>query len=264
MSEEVLIVEDHPDGREGVRRLTLNRPERRNALSAELVDALIGALHDADQSKDIRALVLRGAGDRAFCAGGDLAGNMAGDGFLDMHYQRGQFAELLRAFRRMKTPSVAEVNGYALGGGFGLLLCCDLAVASDMTEMGTPEIKRGLFPMMIARLVYEHVPAKAANRLVLFGDKINGKEAVELGILNETVSPEELESKALEYAQRLAALSSSVIGLGRRAIYRQRDLSFDDALAFMQDQLTLNLQTEDAAEGVTAFFSKRDPVWKGK
>ncbi len=202
--------------------------------------------------------------DGAHGARGDLAGKMAGDGFLEMHYERGQFADLLRCFRRLRTPIIAAVNGYALGGGFGLMLSCDLVVAVDDAEMGTPEIKRGLFPMMIARLVYENMPNKAANRLVLFGDKVSGEETVNLGIVNEIVPRSAFEAKTLEYAARLADLSPAVLGLGKRAVHRQRDLSFDDALAFMQDQLTLNLQTEDAAEGITAFFSKRDPEWKGR
>lgn len=247
----------------GVRTLTLNRPERRNALSPDLVKAVIVALQDADAAEDVRAVVITGAGEKAFCAGGDL-GAPSGEGFLGMHEDRGTFAELLKTFRRMRTPTVAAVNGMALGGGFGLVLACDFAVAAKSAELGTPEVKRGLFPMMIARLIYEQLPRKQANELVLFGEKIGAARAEALGVVNEVVADEEVLPRALEYARRVAALSPAVVGLGRRAIYRQMDMPFDAALSHLHDQLTLNLQTEDAAEGITAFFEKRDPVWKGR
>lgn len=247
----------------GVRTLTLNRPERRNALSPDLVKALNSALQQADNDPSVRAVVIAGAGEKAFCAGGDL-GAPSGEGFLGMHEDRGSFAELLKTFRHMKTPTVAAVNGMALGGGFGIVLACDFAVAAASAQLGTPEVKRGLFPMMIARLIYEQLPRKQANELVLFGEKIDAKRAETLGVVNEVVSDEQVLERALEYARRVASLSSAVVGLGRRAIYRQMDMPFDAALAHLHDQLTLNLQTEDAAEGITAFFEKRDPVWKGR
>lgn len=263
MSDQVLLIEDAPDGVEGVRLLTLNRPKRRNALSPELVRTLALALRAADTDEDVRAVVITGAGEKAFSAGGDL-GAPAGDGFLGMHEERGAFAELLKTFRRLKTPTVAAVNGMALGGGFGLVLACDLAVASSEASLGTPEIKRGLFPMMIGRLVYETLPRKAANELVLFGECIDAERAREIGAVNRVVAPGEVRAAALKLAGRIASLSPAVLGLGRRALYRQLDMPHDAALDHLHDQLTLNLQMEDAAEGVTAFFEKRDPVWKGR
>lgn len=256
---DVLLTED----KEGIRVLTMNRPERRNALSPDLVQTLVVKLREADDDKTVRAIVLTGAGDKAFCAGGDL-GAPSGEGFLGMHEDRGGFAELLVTFRRMKTPVVAAVNGMALGGGFGLVLACDLAVCASDAQLGTPEVQRGLFPMMIARLIYEQLPRKAANALVLFGEKIDGARAAELGVVNEAVEKSAVLDVALQYAARVAALSPAVIGLGRRAVFRQMDMPFDAALSHLHDQLTLNLQTEDAAEGITAFFEKRDPQWKGR
>ena len=256
---EVLLSDDDA----GVRTLTLNRPERRNALSPDLVKALIQGLQQADDDREVRAVVITGAGEKAFCAGGDL-GAPSGEGFLGMHEDRGSVAELLKTFRRMKTPTIAAVNGMALGGGFGIVLACDFAIAAESAQLGTPEVKRGLFPMMIARLIYEQLPRKQANELVLFGEKIDAKRAEALGVVNEVARDEDVLARANEYAKRIAALSPAVIGLGRRAIYRQLDMPFDAALSHLHDQLTLNLQTEDAAEGITAFFEKRDPVWKGR
>ena len=262
--DDILLQEDEAGGHAGVRQLTLHRPERRNALSPALIDALIDALATADADDAVRALVITGHGPRAFCAGGDLSGGMLGDGFLGMHAVRGRFADLLRTFRRLKTPTVAAVRGLALGGGLGLVLACDLAVASDDAKLGTPEIKRGLFPMMIARSIYEHVPRKAANALVLLGETVRGARAVEYGLVNEVVPDVEVLARACALAGQLADLSPAVLGLGRRALARQSDLGFDAALSMLHDQLTLNLQLDDAAEGVSAFFEKRDPVWKGR
>jgi enoyl-CoA hydratase/carnithine racemase len=259
----ILLTDDH----DGVRTLTLNRPERRNALSPELVEALTAALHAADDDKNVRAIVLAGAGDgekQAFCAGGDLGGGLVGDGFFEQHLARGSFAELLLVLRRLKKPTVAAVHGLALGGGLGLVLSCDLAIAAEDARMGTPEVKRGLFPMMIAAVIDEVLPRKAAMELMLLGGEVQGARAVELGIVNRVVPRADVRAEAHALAKRLASLSPAVLSLGRRAVLLQRDMPFEQKLAFLRDQLTLNLQLEDAAEGVSAFLEKRDPQWKGR
>jgi enoyl-CoA hydratase len=259
----ILLVEDAPQGRAHTRLLTLNRPERRNALSPELVMALTDAVVAAGRDPAVRAVVITGAGDKAFCAGGDL-GAPSGEGFLAMHEDRGAFVALLTALRFSTKPTIAAVNGLALGGGFGIVLGCDLAVAADDAELGTPEVKRGLFPMMIARLIYETLPRRAANELVLMGEKVRGQRAVDLGIVNRVVDKAACLTAALDLATTVAALSPAALSLGRRAMMRQLDMPFDVALPYLRDQLTLNLQTEDAAEGVSAFFEKRDPVFTGR
>lgn len=263
MSADVLQIEDAPKGTGGVRLLTLNRPERRNALSPDLVAALDDALWAASDDPNVRVVVLHGAGDKAFCAGGDL-GMPSGDGFLGLHEDRGRFAQLLGTFRKIKTPTIAAVNGMALGGGFGLVLACDLAVAADTATFGTPEVKRGLFPMMIGRLIYEVLPRKAANELVLLGERISADAAAALGVVNRVVESAVLLDEALQTAGQVAQLSPAVLGLGRRALHRQLDMPHDAALGHLHDQLTLNTQLEDAAEGVSAFFEKREPKFQGR
>jgi enoyl-CoA hydratase len=262
--EQILLIEDAPKGLAGVRLVTLNRPQRRNALSPELVDALTAAVHDADKDETVRVLVFTGAGEKAFCAGGDLGSGPAADGFLAMHAARGGFTALLNALRHTRLPSVAAVNGAALGGGFGIVLACDFALASTTATLGTPELKRGLFPMMIARLIYEQIPVRAANELVYLGETWAAEKAANVGIINRVAEPAALIDDTLALAARLAAQSPAVLGLGRRAVNRQKDLAFADALAYLHTQLTLNTMTEDAMEGISAFLEKRDPQWKGR
>jgi enoyl-CoA hydratase/carnithine racemase len=164
----------------------------------------------------------------------------------------------------MKTPTVAAVNGLALGGGFGIALSCDLAVAADDARLGTPEVKRGLFPMMIAAVIDEVLPKKAAMELMLLGGEVMGPRAVELGIVNRVVARADVRAESHALARRVASMSPAVLALGKRAVHLQRDMPFEQKLAFLRDQLTLNLQLEDAAEGVSAFIEKRDPQWKGR
>ena len=262
----ILLVDD----RDGVRVLTLNRPERRNALSPELVGALNEALQSADADDCIRCIVLTGApapdGRPTFCSGGDLQGGMGNaDGFSAQHDARGGFAELLLTFRRLGTPTIAAVDGVALGGGFGLVLACDLAVAAGNARLGTPEVKRGLFPMMIAALIDEVLPRKQAMELMLTGGEFDGARALELGVVNRVVGANgSVVDEAVALARTIAAQSPAVLALGKRAVAQQREMPFEQKLLFLRDQLTLNIQLEDAAEGISAFVQKRAPVWKGR
>lgn len=243
--------------------VTIDRPERRNALSGAVVEGLIDAFETLSRRDDVRVVVLTGAGDRAFCAGGDL-GDQAADGMLAMHHGRGRFADLLLTMTRSSKPIIARVNGHALGGGFGLALSCDLAVGSTNAQFGTPEIKLGLFPMMIMAVIQRNLGRKKAMELMLTGRRIDAQEAVALGVLNYAVAPDELDAKVRELAERIAGFSPAVLRLGREAFYKTQDMGFEAALRTLHNELTINTLAEDAAEGISAFLTKREPEWKGR
>lgn len=262
MSEEQVVLTEVADN--GVARLTINRPERRNAMSGAVVAELtkqFGALSDDD---DVTVIVLTGAGDRAFCAGGDLMDQQMGGGALQMHFDRGGFAEMLLAMNRCAKPIIARVNGHALGGGFGLALNTDIVVASADATFGTPEIKVGLFPMMIMAVIARNIGRKKAMELMLTGSRISAADAVDAGVANYAVPANELDQKVDELAERVAGFSPAILKLGRQAFYKTQDMGFEEALRHLHNELTINTLAEDAAEGIMAFIGKRDPEWKGK
>lgn len=249
----------------GVARVTINRPEARNALSPAVMEGLLAAFARAAGDAEVRAVVLTGAGDQAFCAGGDLGGpGFAQKGFVERHHDRRTFADLFRAMNRLGKPLVARVRGHCLAGGFGLALGCDLVVASDDSSFGTPEVKRGLVPMMIMATIFRNVGRKKGLELLLTGDRLSAAEAERLGLINYAVPAAELDAKVDELLAKLLALSPAVLRLGRDAFYAMQDMEFERALDYLQAMLTVNLGSEDAVEGVRAFLEKREPAWKGR
>lgn len=250
----------------GICRLTLNRPQARNALSPALVEDLVHAFEDLRHSEDVRVIELTGSGESVFCAGGDLSGSgLSGDhGFLEAHQGRARFAALLKAIRHVGKPVVATVQGHALGGGFGLAMACDLIVAAEEATFGTPEIKVGLFPMIILPVLMRNIPQKKLMELILLGEKLSAQEALTHGLVNRVVPRASLRESADGLLQSLVQKSPAVLRLGRDAFYHAQDLTLDHALDHMVSQLTLNLQLEDALEGLSAFMQKRPPEWKGR
>jgi enoyl-CoA hydratase/carnithine racemase len=259
MSDEVKLEVD-----EGVGTVTIDRPSRRNALSIDTTAALREAIESCSEDDAVRVVVITGAGDAAFCAGGDLGDRSGGDGFVDMHESRGEYAELLLAMNRCKAPIIARINGHALGGGLGLALSADLAVATNEATLGTPEIKVGLFPMMVLAVMQRNVPRKDAMDMILTGRRLTADEAADIGMINDVVAPDKLDARVEERVESITDFSPAVLAMGRRAYYETQDMSFEQALRTLHRSLTINTLTEDAAEGISAFLEKRDPEWKGR
>jgi enoyl-CoA hydratase/carnithine racemase len=248
-----------------VATVTINRPQRRNAMSWTVMQGLRRAMARAGEDPEVRVVVLTGAGDAAFCAGADLGGMAGGEeGFLATHRSRGELAGLFRHMWTLGKPTLARVQGWAMAGGFGLALACDLVVASERARFGAPEIDVGLWPYMITVPLVRSMPPKKALELMLTGRVVDAAEADRLGFVTRVVPHAELDSTVDELARTLAAKSPAVTRLGRDAFYAVWDMAAEDALAHLHAMLTLTTQTEDAAEGINAFLEKRPPRWTGR
>ena len=244
--------------------VTIDRPEQRNALSADVNRGLLEALRRAAEDDEVRVVVVTGAGDRAFCAGADLGGLRPDAGAVELHRARSMFADVLRGLRALPKPVVARVNGAALAGGFGLALGCDLAVAADTATFGTTEVKVGMWPYLISAVLIEHLGPKRTMDLMLSGRRIPAGEALEWGLVNRVVPAGELDAAVDETTAELAGLSPVVLALGKESYARAAQMTRDDAMAYLAGRLDLHLQTEDATEGIAAFLQKRPPEWRGR
>jgi enoyl-CoA hydratase len=244
--------------------LTLNRPKRRNALSGELITALQTHLNSLENNKEIRAIVITGSGS-GFCSGGDLAGGMMNsDGVVAAHEGRAAFGELLLAMRKHRAIIIAAVHGDALGGGLGLATGCDLVVADAKARFGTPEIRLGLFPWVILAVLNRHVGQKRLMEMVMTGEKMSAAAALQIGLINRVVEEGTCMEEAERLASDIAGRAPIPLSLGKAAFYHVADQTFEDSIQYLNTQLSLNLMTEDAMEGVGAFLQRRAPVWKGR
>ena len=248
----------------GVATITLNDPDTRNALSPELLAGLIAAFERAQDDDDARCVVLASSHEKTFSSGANLGGFAGETPLVEKHFASERFVELFRLIAGFPKPTVCAAGGYVLAGALGIALTCDLIVASEDATFGTPEINVGTFPFMIMALIYRNVPRKKANELLLLGERFSAKEAEAAGIVNRVVPAGELDAAVREWAVKLAGASPVIMRLGKDAMRRQLDMDLDDALDYLRAQLTLALSTEDIVEGVTAFFEKRDPQWKGR
>jgi 3-hydroxypropionyl-coenzyme A dehydratase len=251
------------DVSDGVATVTLNRPEQRNALSAQLLAELVEAMKTARGDDGVRAVILTGAGDKAFCAGADLGGFAADASLVEKHFASDRFIELFWLMAELGKPTLCAANGHVLAGGMGLALSCDLVIATEAATFGTPEINVGAFPFMIMAIIYRNVPRKKVNEMLLLGERLSAEEAVQWGLINKALPADQFDTAVDDWARKLAS-KSPVMRLGHDAIYRQQDMSFGDALEYLRSQLSMALSTEDILEGVQAFFEKRDPKWKGR
>ena len=246
------------DARGAVARATINRPERRNALTWAAVGELRAAVAAARDDARVRVLVLAGAGDKAFCAGADLAGMAApGTGVLAAHDERGDLARLFVDLWSMGKPTIARVQGYALAGGFALALACDFVVAADDARFGVPEIDVGLWPFMATVPLVRSMPPKKALELMLTGRRVDAAEAERIGFVNRVVPAGGLDEAVDELAAVLATKPPGAVKLGRDSFYAAWDRSAEDALAYLHPLLTLATLSDEARERLAAFEERR-------
>src|ERR1700733_5657698 len=248
----------------GIATITLNDPDTRNALSPELLGGLTAAFERARDDDAVRCVVLTSSHEKTFSSGANLGGFGAEAPLVEKHFGSERFVGLFKLIGELGKPTLCVARGHVLAGALGIALACDLIVASEEASFGTPEINVGTFPFMIMALIYRNVPRKKANELLLLGERWSAQEALAAGIVNRVVPDGELDALVAEWAGKLASRSPVIMRLGKEAMRRQLDMPLDDALDYLRAQLTLAMSTEDIVEGVTAFFEKREPEWKGR
>jgi enoyl-CoA hydratase len=251
-------------GDNGVATITLDDPETRNALSPELLDELIDAFRAAKDDDAARVVVLTSSHEKVFSSGASLGGFGADAPTVHKHFASDRFLTLFKVIGELGKPSIVAANGHVLAGSLGIALACDLIVAKEGAGFGTPEINVGLFPFMIMALIYRNVARKKTNEMLLLGERLTAEEAREAGIVNTVVPAEDFDAAVADWAEKLASKSPLIMRLGKDAMWRQMDMPLADALDYLRSQLTIELSTEDAIEGITAFFEKREPEWKGR
>jgi enoyl-CoA hydratase len=248
----------------GVATITLDDPDTRNSLSPELLEELIEAFSAAKADDAARVVVLTSSHEKVFSSGANLGGFGSDAPTVHKHFASDRFLTLFKLIGELGKPSIVAANGHVLAGSLGIALACDLIVAKEGAGFGTPEINVGLFPFMIMALIYRNVPRKKTNEMLLLGERLTAEEAREAGIVNKVVPAEEFDAAVAEWAEKLASKSPLIMRLGKDAMWRQMDMPLAEALEYLRSQLTIELSTEDAIEGVTAFFEKREPEWKGR
>jgi enoyl-CoA hydratase/carnithine racemase len=242
--------------------ITINRPEKRNAINLDVIAGIREGYRLAHADPEVRVIVLTAAGEKAFCAGGDL---QPGAGFaFDLSKPNTAYADMLRDAQSATLPSIARVNGVCMAGGFGLLCMTDMAVAADHALFGLPEVKVGVFPMQVLSLLERLAPRRAVREWCLSGEPFNAAEAKENGLLNYIVPSAELDSKTQWLVGRLADKSPTAIRRGKYALRALEAMSFDEGIAYTESQITLLSMTEDAKEGLASFNERRSPVWTGR
>jgi enoyl-CoA hydratase/carnithine racemase len=243
--------------------ITINRPEKRNAMNADVIAGIAAGYRQAHDDANVRAIVLTGTGDKAFCAGADLAN--AGSAFAqDFSKPNGDLADLLRLSQNATKPAIARVNGVCMAGGMGLLCMTDMAVAADTAIFGLPEVKVGVFPMQVLALLQSIAPRRLVNEWCITGEPFDARTAQDAGLLNHIVPAVELDTKIDWLIARITEKSPTAIRRGKYAMRAIAAMSFDESIAYLESQIAILSMTEDAKEGLKAFAEKRKPVWPGK
>src|SRR6476646_6073197 len=209
----------------GVATVTLNQPDTRNALSVEVLSELTAAFEAARDDDAVRCVVLTSSHDRVFSSGANLGG-FAGDvPLIHKHFGQDRFVKLFRLIGELGKPTLCAANGHVLAGSLGIALACDLVVAKEGAEFGTPEINVGVFPFMIMALIYRNVPRKNTNELLLLGERVTAWEACEAGLCNKVVPADEYDAFVELWAEKLAGKSPVMMRLGKDAMFRQMDMA---------------------------------------
>jgi enoyl-CoA hydratase/carnithine racemase len=249
----------------GIHTLTIDREKQRNALDRATLDELEVALDAVAAAPDVRVVVLRGAGTSAFSAGADLKELLAHETLDDRRRHFDGVARVMRAMHELGVPVIARVQGFALAGGCGLAVAADFTIASESAVFGLPEIGIGLLPMVVSAPILRATGSrKVVLDLVLTGRRVAADEALRLGLATRVVPDARLDAEVEELAGQLASLSPAALRLGKESIYTMAEMEYGAALRYLREMIVLTASTEDAREGIQAFFEKRAPQWTGR
>ena len=247
-----------------VQWIIINREERRNALNQEVVQTIDRAIAEAVAGGEVKAIVLTGAGDKAFCAGADLAKGTKGGAFaVDYSRPKHYIVDLFKRLQECTLPVIARVNGHVMAGGFGILCGCDMAVAADDIRIGTTESKIGMTPMMILPYMLRVLPPRKLQEMCITGEQFTAKDALDWGVVNYVVPRAELDAKLDWLLSRVIDKSPTAIRLGKQAFNAMRDMGLRESLEYAQAMVPVMSSTQDAKEGMAAFQEKRAPNFTG-
>jgi methylglutaconyl-CoA hydratase len=255
MPEEIVLYEvDGP-----VARITMNRPEKRNALNDEMVAALKDCLSHADHDESLRAIILSGTGSD-FCSGADLKAlqNIASASVAENLEDARSLMELFMLVRALHLPVIAAVQGRALAGGCGLALACDMVLAARSAQLGFPEVKIGFVPAMVMAILRRNVSEKRAFELVVLGSPVDAETAAAFGLVNRVLDDEAFADEVDAFVQQLLSVSRSAVSLSKRLLYQTDALSFEAALQCGVDANVIARMTEDCRKGIERFLYKKD------
>ncbi len=250
--------------RGAVTEVTINRPEVRNALNSETIQEMIALFEDITRDASIEVVILTGAGDRAFCAGADLAEVRRLDGEDAVRGYFGQMARLIGTLERLSQPVIGAVFGYTLAGGMGLAAGVDLLVAADDTRFGLPEVKIGLYPMVVTAPISRLIGPRRTLELGLTGEMVDVQQAHHWGFVNRVVPKAELLSEARRLAEEIRVGSPLIARLGKEGWRLAQDMEMGQALEMLKNLVSMVALSDDSREGIAAFLEKRPPTWPSR
>ncbi len=260
MSYETILVEQ----KDAIGIIKLNRPERRNALNAQLIDDVVKALHEFDDDPEVHVIVIMSTHPKVFCSGRDLAegsSELATDIIKQREISSGT-PRLFLTIRSLKKVVIAGVNGYALAGGTGLAVWCDLTVAAEDAIFGLPEANVGLFPSVVVPVLgYNTASVKKCLELILTGDRISAHEAEQMGLVNKVVPPDKLEEATMELAQKIVSKSPVNMQVAKKTFYNMLNMEYTQAARYGTEITAMLAVSNDGLEGQRAFLEKRQPQW---
>ncbi len=258
MSELLVSVTD------GTLFLTINRPNKGNSMTMDVLRSMQVALGEYSFDNLVRSVVIRGSGTHSFCTGVDLSTMQDGASSFELHAGRRALGDLFQVMWSYPKVIVAAVQGFALAGGFGLMAACDIVVADETSQFGAPEVNVGVWPFMISVPLLRYINPRILFELMVTGRRIGASEALSIGVLNRVVTSESFDEELSKLLHDINSKSLSVVALGKESFYKALDMRSNEALGYLQAMLSVVNTLEDSTEGISAFQGKRKPMWKDR